>query len=46
MTVGGVAEWSKAPACKGRFALKSASEVRILPLSANLAFCVVNSCFE
>jgi asparagine synthase (glutamine-hydrolysing) len=29
-----VAEWSKAPACKGWYALKGASEVRILPLSA------------
>ena len=30
---GEVAEWSKAPACKGWYALKGASEVRILPLS-------------
>jgi hypothetical protein len=34
MVLGEVAEWSKALACKGRYALKSVSEVRILPLSA------------
>ena len=33
---GEVAEWSKAPSCKGWYALQGASEVRILPLSAFL----------
>ena len=37
MVLGEVAEWSKALACKGRYALKSVSEVRILPLSAILS---------
>jgi hypothetical protein len=34
---GEVAERSKAPACKGWYALKGASEVRILPLSESFA---------